>query len=98
MNRCYCTLGNLFWGAPLSTLSLPDDVMTYVIGRSILGRLGLIIATATHVAPGYKRTITLELTNVGTVPIELTPGIRVAQLVFHGLVAPVSRTCASHGR
>jgi dCTP deaminase len=52
------------------------------LGRSSWGRLGLIIATATLVEPGFRGTITLELTNVATVPIVLYVGMRIAQIVL----------------
>ncbi len=81
--------GEFILGSALEYICLPRDMMAYVIGRSSLGRLGLIIATATHVAPGYKGTLTLELSNVGTVPVELQPRIPIAQLVFHSLREPV---------
>lgn len=54
--------GEFILGSTMEYFALPADVMAYVIGKSTLGRLGLIIATATHVAPAYKGTITLELT------------------------------------
>lgn len=81
--------GEFMLGSVLEYVCLPRDMMAYVIGRSSLGRLGLIIATATHVAPGYRGTLTLELSNVGTVPIKLQPRIAIAQLVFHYLQRPV---------
>lgn len=81
--------GEFMLGSTLEYICVPPDMMAYVIGRSSLGRLGLIIATATHVAPGFKGTLTLELSNLGTVPIELTPRIRIAQLVFHRTAEPV---------
>jgi dCTP deaminase len=59
--------------------------MAYVIGRSSWGRVGLNIATATMVSPGFKGSITFEMLNMGTVPIGLYPGTRIAQLVFHKL-------------
>ena len=64
-------------------ICLPTNVGAYVIGRSSWGRLGLIIATATAVEPGFKGTIVLELANVGSVPIVLYPMMRIAQLVLH---------------
>jgi dCTP deaminase len=76
-------------GSTLEYICLPPDMMAYVIGKSSLGRLGLIIATATHVAPGFRGTLTLELSNVGTVPIELRPRAPIAQLVFHRLEEPI---------
>lgn len=66
----------------LEYLSLPRDLAASVIGRSTFGRAGLISATATHVHPGYKGCLTLELLNLGEVPIVLHPGLRIAQLVF----------------
>jgi len=70
-------------GSTLEYLKLPKDVMAYIIGRSSWGRLGLIIATATLINPGFAGVITLELTNVGEVPISLFPGLRIAQVSFH---------------
>jgi len=62
---------------------MPGDLEAQVEGRSSWARLGLIIATATTVEPGFKGVITLELSNVGTIPLVLRPGVRIAQLVFH---------------
>ena len=70
-------------GSTFEYLKLPVDLVGYVLGRSSWGRLGLIIATATVVHSGYAGIITLELTNIGDTPIELYPGIRIAQLGFH---------------
>jgi len=64
-------------------LALPDGVAGYVVGRSSWGRLGLIIATATVVQPGFKGTLVLELANIGSVPVVLYPGMRIAQIVLH---------------
>jgi dCTP deaminase len=67
----------------LEYITLPRDLSGEAIGRSSWGRLGLIIATATLVQPEFKGTITLELTNVGSVPIVLYIGMRIAQLAVH---------------
>src|SRR5439155_26160938 len=75
--------GQLVLGATLEYLSLPKTVAASVEGRSSWGRLGLIIATACSVAPGFKGCITLELVNDGEVPLVLYPGVRIAQLIFH---------------
>ena len=72
----------LVLGATLEYVSMPKDLAAAVEGRSSWGRLGLIIATASSVAPGFKGCITLELVNDGEVPIVLRPGMRIAQLVF----------------
>lgn len=75
-------------GASLEYVSLPLDIMAYVVGRSSWGRLGLVIATATLIDPGFKGVITLELANIGKVPLKLYQGLRIAQLVFHKLTSP----------
>jgi dCTP deaminase len=67
----------------LEYVALPEGIAAEAVGRSSWGRLGLIIATATLVEPGFRGTITLELANVGTVPIVLYVGMRIAQLVIH---------------
>jgi len=75
----------LVLGVTLEYLSFPAQLGGYVLTRSSWGRLGLIIATATFVNPGFKGCLTLELLNLGEAPIVLYPGIRVAQLVLHGV-------------
>jgi len=73
----------LVLGATFEYMRIPKDLLCYVIGRSSWGRLGLTVATATVVEPGFRGCITLELVNSGVVPIALVPGCRIAQLVFH---------------
>lgn len=75
----------LVLGSTIEYLSFPNNLMSYVIGRSSWGRLGLIIATATAINPNFKGNLTLELVNAGNVPIELYPGVRIAQLKIHTL-------------
>lgn len=75
--------GQLVLGSTFEFVSMPPDLACYVIGRSSLGRTGLVIATATGVSAGYRGCITLEIANVGEVPLPLYPGMRVAQLVLH---------------
>lgn len=75
--------GQLVLGSTLEYIKLPLSVAAYVIGRSSWGRTGLIIATATAVAPGYCGSLTLEIVNVGEIPLTVYPGVRIAQLVLH---------------
>ena len=82
-NPLYIHPGQLVLGATFEFIRLPSDISAYVIGRSSLGRTGLVIATATAVAPGYPGCITLEIVNEGEVPLPLFPGMRIAQLVLH---------------
>ena len=69
-------------------LKFPDDMGAYVVGRSSWGRLGLIVATAVFVHPGFRGCLTLELVNEGDSPIYLCPGFRIAQLAIHRLGNP----------
>ena len=74
--------GQLALGCTFEYLQLPADLEGQVEGRSSWARVGLQIATATCVEPGFSGVVTLELSNVGTMPLELYPGVRVAQLVL----------------
>jgi deoxycytidine triphosphate deaminase len=66
----------------LEYVAIPADMAAQVVTRSSYGRLGLITATAVQVHPHFRGCLTLELLNLGEVPLELTPGERIAQLVF----------------
>ncbi|MGN6185312.1 MAG: dCTP deaminase [Thermoanaerobaculia bacterium] len=72
-------------GVTLEWLRLPSYLCATVIGRSAWGRDGLIVATATTVHPRYAGVLTLELTNVGEIPIRLYPGLTIAQLVVQAV-------------
>ncbi len=61
------------------------------MGRSSWGRVGLIVATAVTVQPGYGGCLTLEIQNLGSVPIKLYPGLRVAQLMLWKTQAPTKK-------
>lgn len=74
--------GELVLASVLEYISLPGDVACLVITRSSYGRLGLVTATAVLVHPYFQGCLTLELVNLGRVPLVLNPGERVGQLVF----------------
>jgi dCTP deaminase len=84
----YVPFGEKYWlhprafvlGVTLEWMRMPTDIAGDVIGKSSWGRRGLIIATATGVHPGFKGCLTLELTNVGELPIAIYPGTTVCQL------------------
>ncbi len=71
--------------ATLEYIRLPQDLLAYVIGRSTWGRLGLIVATAVGIQPGFAGTLTLELRNLGETPLTLYPGQSIAQLFIHSV-------------
>lgn len=79
----YLHPGSFVLATTLEWVRLPRDLAAYVIGRSSWGRRGLIIATATGVHPGFKGCLTLEITNVGEIPIAIKPGMAICQLFFH---------------
>jgi dCTP deaminase len=69
--------GEFVLGATLERVSLPDDVVARIEGKSSLGRLGLIVhATAGFVDPGFAGTLTLEITNLTRIPISSGPASR----------------------
>jgi dCTP deaminase len=79
-------------GRTAEHVEMPDDVVARIEGKSSLGRLGLIVhATAGFVDPGWKGTLTLEITNLTRVPIKLWAAKPIAQLSFMTLDAPALR-------
>ena len=84
--------GDFVLGTTRERVEVPPDLLATVQGRSSLGRLAIVIhATAGIVDPGYAGQITLELSNLGTAPVALTPGMRVSQLIFTELRSPADR-------
>ncbi len=79
--------GQLVLGTTLEWYRFPRDLMAYVVGRSIWGRRGLLVVTASAIQPLTSGTITLELTNVGEVAVVVKPGVAVGQLFFHEVKA-----------
>ena len=70
-------------------VKVPDDLVARVEGRSSMGRLGVTMhVTAGYVDPGFEGRITLELSNIGAMPVALYPGQRVCQLVFETMTTP----------
>jgi len=79
----------------LEWIRLPDNLAGYVIGRSSWGRRGLIIATAMGIHPNFVGCLTLELTNVGEIPIAVKPGAALCQLFLHSVESGAPSTSAS---
>lgn len=74
--------GSLALVPTLEWLKLPDDIHGAVTARSTWAREGLSIATATFIEPRYQGIVTLELSNLGQIPVALYPGMRMAQIAF----------------
>jgi dCTP deaminase len=84
--------GEFVLGRTEEYIEMPDDLVSRVEGKSSLGRLGLIVhATAGFVDPGFRGTLTLEITNLTRVPIKLWAGKPIAQLSFMTLDRPAER-------
>jgi dCTP deaminase len=81
--------GEFVLAATYEEISLPDDIAARLEGKSSLGRLGLVThATAGFVDPGFSGHVTLELSNVATLPIKLWPGMKIGQFCFFRLSSP----------
>jgi len=79
-------------------VTLPDDLVGRVEGKSSNGRLGLLVhATAGYVDPGFSGTLTLELSNVANLPIRLYRGMKIGQIAFEQVSTPVERPYGSEG-
>ena len=90
--------GEFVLGQTLEWVELPDDIVARLEGRSSLGRLGLLIhSTAGYLDPGWKGNLTLELSNVASLPIALYFGMRIGQISFFEMSSPVERPYGSKG-
>ena len=88
--------GEFVLGSSYVIVSLPDDVASRLEGKSSLGRLGLLThSTAGFVDPGFSGHVTLELSNVATLPIKLWPGMKIGQLCFFRLSSPAEHPYGS---
>jgi len=84
--------GQFALGTTLEEVSLPSDLVAMVDGRSSIGRLAVVVhATAGLIDPGFQGQVTLELSNIGPIPVRLYPGMRVAQLILHEMTSPAER-------
>lgn len=81
--------GEFVLGVTKEIVSIPDDLVVRVEGRSSLGRLGIIIhSTAGFVDPGFEGSITLEISNLNRLPVALYPDMRICQLAFERMTSP----------
>jgi len=88
--------GEFVLGSSYEQVTLPDDVAARLEGKSSLGRLGLLThSTAGFIDPGFSGHVTLELSNVATLPIKLWPGMKIGQLCFFRLSSPAEHPYGS---
>jgi dCTP deaminase len=90
--------GEFVLGSTLERVSLPDDLVARLEGKSSLGRLGLLIhSTAGFIDPGWDGHVTLELSNVANLPITIYAGMKSGQLSFVQLSEPAERPYGAGG-
>ena len=77
-------------------VTLGTGVAARLEGKSSLGRLGLLThSTAGFIDPGFSGHVTLELSNMATLPIMLWPGMKIGQLCFFRLSSPTEHPYGS---
>jgi dCTP deaminase len=87
----YLHAGELALGITLERVTLPNDLVGWLDGRSSLARLGLMVHLTAHtIDPGWDGNITLEFVNIGRVPLALRPGMRICAISFEPLTSPSS--------
>ena len=90
--------GEFVLASTYEVITLPDDVAGRLEGKSSLGRLGLLThSTAGFIDPGFSGHVTLELSNVATLPIMLWPGMKIGQLAFFRLSSSAENPYGSDG-
>ena len=88
--------GEFVLGSTYEVITLPDDIAGRLEGKSSLGRLGLLThSTAGFIDPGFSGHVTLELSNVATLPIKLWPGMNIGQLCLFRLSSPAEHPYGS---
>jgi len=88
--------GEFVLGSSLELVTLGDAVAARLEGKSSLGRLGLLThSTAGFIDPGFSGHVTLELSNVATLPILLWPGMKIGQMCFFQLSSPAEKPYGS---
>lgn len=90
--------GEFALGITAENIEIPDDIVGRLDGKSSLGRLGLVVhSTAGFVDPGWKGRLTLELSNLSNIPINLYLGMKSSQISFVRLSSPAERPYGSAG-
>lgn len=88
--------GEFVLGSTAERVAVPDDLVARLEGKSSLGRLGLLIhSTAGFVDAGWDGQLTLELSNVASLPITLYPGMKIGQISFIRMTTPADNPYGS---
>jgi len=90
--------GEFVLGSTLERITLPDDLVARLEGKSSLGRLGLLIhSTAGFIDPGWDGHVTLELSNVANLPITIYYAMKIGQISFVQLTEPAETPYGADG-
>lgn len=90
--------GEFLLGSTLERITLPNDLVARLEGKSSLGRLGLLIhSTAGFVDAGWDGHLTLELSNVANLPITIYAGMKIGQISFLQMTTPADKPYGSEG-
>ncbi|MBF0324746.1 MAG: dCTP deaminase [Alphaproteobacteria bacterium] len=84
--------GSFVLGATLEWIRFPSDLAGQIVGKSTWGRRGLVVETASMIHPGFTGSLTLELTNLGELPVVLRPGMPLAQVSLFKVNADGAKT------
>lgn len=80
--------GEFVLGITKETVGIDNSLCVRIDGKSSIGRLGIVVhSTAGHVNPGWIGKLTLEISNIGRIPVLLYPDMRICQLVFEKLTS-----------
>jgi len=91
-NAFFLHPGELVLVSTLESITLPDDIVGRLEGKSSLSRIGLVIhSTAGYVDPGWQGHLTIQLSNVAKLPITLYYKMKIGQISFLKLTSPVDR-------
>lgn len=84
--------GELTLGCTYESVTVPDNMLAWLDGRSSLARLGLMVhVTAHRIDPGWSGRIVLEFSNQGKVPLALRPGMKIGAISFELLSSPADK-------
>ena len=90
--------GEFALGSTWEYVKLDASIAARLEGKSSLGRLGILThSTAGFIDPGFEGHITLELSNVSTLPVKLWPGMKIGQMCFFQLSSPAEHPYGSAG-
>lgn len=91
--------GEFVLGITKESVGYDNTLCAIIHGKSSIGRMGIIVhSTAGYVNPGWKGNLTLEISNIGRIPVLLYSGMRICQLTFETLSSPAQNTSEKRGK